>query len=149
MLWNQSAAQLVCPTVVYEDELIRSGGTDTIEPLDAPPYVRIRRRLAGMPVSLIADTEPQPSVTASLACCLMPREVARGLAAAMPVTTTPSMQEADLFLKLRQDGFASFWMPGARVYAADLTLPDSPESGARVGQLVDGWCLRARITGEV
>ena len=55
----QVAGGMTCvsPTVVDQDELIRFGGTDRIERLDRPPYVRVRRRLAGMPVSVIGVTE--------------------------------------------------------------------------------------------
>jgi hypothetical protein len=138
----------VSPTVVYEDESIRFGGTDGIEKLDVTPYVRIHRRLAGMPVSLIAAHEPEPTVTASLACCLLPREAVRALGPTMGVTATSSMQEADLFLRLRRNGVKSIWSPKAQVYAADRpSLEVSPNSG-RVGRLVDGWCLRARLAAE-
>ena len=139
----------VSPTVVYEDESIRFGGTDAIEKLDVTPYVHIRRRLAGMPVSLIADVEPQPSVTASLACCLIPREAIRRLGSDIGLAATPSMQEADLFLRLLRNGVRSIWTPAAQVYAADRPPTDVSENAGRVGRLIDGWCLRARLEAEL
>jgi hypothetical protein len=139
----------VSPTVVYEDESIRFAGTDAIEKLDATPYVRIRRRLAGMPASLIGAVAPEPSVTASLACCLMPREAIRVLGPTIGLTATSSMQEADLFLRLRRNGVKSIWTPTAQVYAADVPSTDASENGGRVGRLVDGWCLRARLAAEI
>ncbi len=102
-----------------------------------------------MPVSLITATEPEPSITASLACCLMPCEAIRGLGVATAGATTPSMQEADLFLRLRRNGVKSVWTPTAQVYAADRSLPEASENGGRVARLVDGWCLRARLAAEV
>jgi hypothetical protein len=147
----ESSGGMACvsPTVVYEDESIRFGGTDGIEKLDVAPYVRIRRRLAGMPASLIAAVEPEPSVTASLACCLLPREAIRVLGPAIGLAATSSMQEADLFLRLRRNGLKSIWTPTAQVYAADRPGPELSENSGRVGRLVDGWCLRARLAAEV
>jgi O-antigen biosynthesis protein len=139
----------VSPTVVYEDESIRFGGTDAIERLDVTPYVHIRRRLAGMPVSLIAAVEPEPSITASLACCLMPRDAIRLIGPAIGLAATPSMQEADLFLRLLRNGVRSIWTPAAQVYAADRPSTDVSVNAARVGRMVDGWCLRARLAAEL
>jgi hypothetical protein len=139
----------VSPTVVYEDESIRFSGTDGIEKLDVTPYVRIKRRLAGMPASLIATVEPQPSMTASLACCLLPRAAIRQLGPAIGLAATSSMQEADLFLQLRRNGVKSVWTPAAQVYAADRPSPEISENGGRVGRLIDGWCLRARLAAEL
>ena len=139
----------VSPTVVYEDESIRFGGTDAIEKLDVTPYVHIRRRLAGMPVSLIAAVEPEPSMTASLACCLIPREAIRRLGADIGLAATQSMQEADLFLRLLRNGVRSIWTPAAQVYAADRPATDVSENAGRVGRLIDGWCLRARLEAEL
>ena len=67
----------------------------------------------------------------------------------MGVAATPSMQEVDLFLRLRRNGVKSIWTPTAQVYAADRPLPDVSENGGRVARLVDGWCLRARLAAEV
>ncbi|MDR3531679.1 MAG: hypothetical protein P4L90_14155 [Rhodopila sp.] len=145
---NSDGMTCVSPTVVYEDESIRFGGTDRMEPLDSAPYVRIRRRLAGMPVSIIGVTEPEATVTASPACCLMPREAIRGHGTPTSITATASAQEAVLALLLRQNGVKSIWTPAAQVYAADAPLTEAHENTARVGQLVDGWCLRARLSAE-
>ena len=139
----------VSPTVVYEDESIRFGGTDAIESLDVMPYVRIRRRLAGMPASLIAAVGPEASITGSLACCLIPREAIRVLGPAIGLATTASMQEADLFLRLRRNGVNSIWTPTAQVYAADQPSTEASGNGGRVGRLIDGWCLRARLAAEL
>ena len=139
----------VSPTVVYEDYSIRFAGTAAIEKLEVAPYVHIRRRLAGMPVSLITAVEAEPSTTASLACCLIPREAMRALGAATGVAATPSMQEADLFLRLRRNGVQLLWTPAAQVYAADRSHSEAADNGGRVARLVDGWCLRARLAAEV
>ena len=139
----------VSPTVVYEDESIRFCGTDAIEKLDVTPYVHIRRRLAGMPATLITAVEPQPSVTASLACCLIPHDAIRLLGSCLGLATTPSMQEADLFLRLLRNGVRSIWTPAAQVYAADRPPTDVSENAGRVGRLIDGWCLRARLEAEL
>jgi hypothetical protein len=134
--------------VVYEDESIRFGGTDRIERLDIAPYVRVRRRLAGMPVSIIGVTEPEPTVTASPACCLMPREAVGGEGSTKSITGTASMQEITLSLLLLQNGARSIWTPAAQVYAADGPMTEAHENTARVGQFVDGWCFRARLTAK-
>jgi hypothetical protein len=146
----ETAGGLTCvsPTVVYEDESIRFGGTDRIERLDIAPYVRVRRRLAGMPVSIIGVTEPEPTVTASPACCLMPREAVGGEGSTKSITGTASMQEITLSLLLLQNGARSIWTPAAQVYAADGPMPEAHENTARVGQFVDGWCFRARLTAK-
>jgi O-antigen biosynthesis protein len=135
----------VSPTVVYEDESIRFGGTDRIESLDRPPYVRIRRRLAGMPVSIIDVTEPEPTVTASPACCLVPREAVHRTGMLTNTTASASMHEIVLSLLLSHNGAKSVWTPAAQVYAADAPATDIHENTVRVGQLVDGWCLRASL----
>ncbi len=146
----EAAGGMTCvsPTVVYEDELIRFGGTDRIESLDRPPYVRLRRRLAGMPVSVIGVTEPEPTVTASPACCLLPREAVRANDTPTGMTATASMQELTLSLLLQQNGVKSIWTPAAQVYAADAPPTEVHENTVRVGQLVDGWCLRARLAAK-
>jgi hypothetical protein len=138
----------VSPTVVYEDESIRFGGTDRVEPLDRSPYVRVRRRLAGMPVSIIGTTEPAPTVTVSPACCLMPREAVSGYGIPTSATATVSMQEVTLSLMLKRNGIKPVWTPAAQVYAADAPLASVHENTARVGQLVDGWCLRAGLAAK-
>jgi hypothetical protein len=146
----ETAGGMTCvsPTVVYEDESIQFGGTDRIEALDNAPYVRIRRRLAGMPVSIIGVTEPQSTVTASPACCLMPREAVLGLGLPTSMTASASMQEITLSLLLRQNGVTSIWTPAAQVYAADTPVTDAHENTTRVGQLVDGWCMRAHLASK-
>ena len=135
----------VSPTIVYEDESIRFDGTDRIEPLDHAPYVRVRRRLAGMPVNTISAIEPEPTVTISPVCCLMPREAVLGQVAPCAITTTAWMQEITLSLMLQRNGMTSIWTPAAQVYAADAPLAAFHENTSRVRQLVDGWCSRATI----
>jgi hypothetical protein len=146
----ETAGGMTCvsPTVVYEDESIRFGGTDRIEQLDSAPYVRIRRRLAGMPVSIIGVTEPATTVTVSPACCLMPREAVRPQGTPTNMTGAASLQEITLSMLLRQNGVSSIWTPAAQVYAADTPSGAAHENTARVGQLVEGWCLRARLVGK-
>jgi len=39
----------------------------------------------------------------------------------------------------------SIWTPAAQVYAADAPPTEAHENTVQVGQLVDGWCLRARL----
>jgi O-antigen biosynthesis protein len=147
-LETAGAMTCVSPTVVYEDESIRFGGTDRIEQLDSPPYIRIRRRLAGMPVSVIGVTEPETTVTVSPACCLMPREAVDTPATPANLAGAASMQEITLSMLLRQNGVTAIWTPAAQVYAADAPLTAAHENTARVGQLVEGWCLRARLVGK-
>ncbi len=146
----EAVGEMTCvsPTVVYEDESIRFGGADWIEALDSAPYVRVRRRLAGMPVSIIGAANPEATATASPACCLMPRQAVLGDGTLKSVLAAGSMQEVNLSLLLRQNGITSMWAPAAQVYAADAPLTDAHENTVRVGRFVDGWCLRARLAAE-
>lgn len=138
----------VSPTVVYEDNSIRFGGTDGIVPAARAPYVTINRRLAGMPIASISGRDVQSSATVNPACCLIPREAvcAKGEPAIIPASG--SMQEAALSLFLRGNGASFLWLPAAQIYAADAPEADVHENTARVGQVVDGWCLRARLNAE-
>lgn len=138
-------ATCLSPTVVYEDESVRFGGSDAVERLDAAPYVRIRRRLAGMPVSMVRSSEAEASETVSPACCLVEREVVRRQGASM--ATTSAAQEIALSLMMKQSGAVLAWLPAAQVYAADPAAGDVHENTVRVGHLVDGWCMRAHLEG--
>jgi hypothetical protein len=64
------------------------------------------------------------------------------------MSATPSMQEVTLSLLLRRNGVAAVWAPAAQVYAADAPRTEIHENAARVGQLVDGWCLQASLAAK-
>jgi hypothetical protein len=139
-------ATCISPTVVYEDNAVRFGGSDRVERLDVSPYARIKRRLAGMPVSLIRATEIKPSATVSVACCLVRRDVLPRQAA-VAMATSPPAQEVALSMLMKQSGVALAWLPLPQVYAADLSTADMNENTVRVAHLAEGWCLRARLEG--
>jgi hypothetical protein len=139
------AMTCVSPTVVYEDDSVRFAGTDGIIPASSAPYVTISRRLAGMPLASVAGRDAQPSATVNPACCLIPREVVDNIRQPAIAPASPSMQEAALSLLLRANGASFLWLPTGQIYAADVPESGIHENTARVGQMVDGWCLRARL----
>jgi GT2 family glycosyltransferase len=144
-LQASGGACCVSPTVLYEDDSIRFAGADAIEPLQAAPYVRVRRRRAGMPASLAGLGKPETSFAASLACCLMPAAIIDAIGGARRAMATASGEEAELFLRVQLAGIKCVWAPAAQVYATDEA--EAGQSGAqKVGSLIDGWRLRARLT---
>ncbi|WP_439578546.1 hypothetical protein, partial [Elioraea sp.] len=61
------ACGVAVPMLLYEDGSVRSLGFDAIEPSAAPPYLRVRRRAAGLPASSIGTETARPCLGAALA----------------------------------------------------------------------------------
>ena len=128
-------------TVLHEDNSIAYAGVSGIEALGTAPYVRVRRFMAGMPAAMIEGGEGGRSRAASVDCCLFTRAALEALSGPDPIAATRRGEETGLFIQLREAGVAMHWLPVAHVFAAE----DAPRVAHEqaVGELVDGWCLRA------
>jgi len=102
--------------------------------------------MAGMPGSMIAGAGGGETLAASLHCCLFTRAALEPISGPNPVAATKRGEETGLFIQLREFGVTMHWLPVAHVFAAEDT-PRVAEEQA-VGELVDGWCLRARLTAR-
>ena len=100
-----------------------------------------------MPASLAGLGASETSFAASLACCLMPREIINAIGGASRAMATASGQEAELFLRMQQIGVKSVWTRDAQVYATEEAEAGASEA-QRVGSLIDGWLLRTRLTAR-
>ncbi len=144
---EHGGAACVSPTILYEDDSIRFAGFDGVEPLDAEPYVQLHRRLAGLPSAFAAPGPARPTAGVSAACCLIPRQVLLALGGDPVIATTPWAQEIDLLLRLRHAGASCLWAPAVQVCASE-DVGSGTDMQQRVGSLVAGWCLRARLAAE-
>ncbi len=137
----------VSPTVLYEDDSIRFAGFDGVEPLDMEPYVQLHRRQAGLPSNFAAPGPARETAGVSATCCLIPRQVLAMLGSDAAMTATPWAQEIDLLLRLRRAGASCLWAPAVQVCASE-DAGSGTDMQERVGRLVAGWCLRARLAAE-
>jgi hypothetical protein len=140
------APRCACPTILYEDMSVRYGPVHALEAPDGPPWLGASSAFAGFPAALLPEqTALEPVLIGSLACCLVPRAALERAGGAQRGLATAWGTEIAFFLRLREAGVATVWVPKARLVVPE-TEPPATGGAATVGRLVDGWCLRAQAT---
>jgi hypothetical protein len=137
-----------CPTILYEDMSVRYSGISGMEATDCAPWISVRSEFAGFPSALVPGGDAaEPALIGSLSCCLVPRAALERAGGARRATATEWGAGTAFFLRLREAGVATVWVPGVRVVVPEA---GGGESGAAAaGRMVDGWCLRATAAGMV
>ena len=133
-------AACLCPTLLYEDFSVRCTGVRAVQALPHAPWFATRQPDAGLPAALLRGQAVQPVLAGSLACCLIARRALTAVGGAARASAGAAAEALDLFFRFRRAGLVCLWVPDAVLYAPDAAEP-AGDALARVGRLVDGWCL--------
>ncbi|HYM33354.1 MAG TPA: hypothetical protein VEU47_18795 [Candidatus Cybelea sp.] len=147
-LGDGSVPACASPTLLYEDWSVRYAGIDGVRFLDVPPFADATSARAGYPRGWSRAEAPKVTLAASLEACALTRsafEKAQGFAGAFALTGNAGL---DLFLRMRTAGVRMSWVGEVELYGLDDAV-DAGEYWRRTGEMVDGWCLRARWQGRV
>jgi hypothetical protein len=140
----EAAPQVLAPTLLYEDGSVRSTGFTDVVAEAAPPFFRLRRPFAGLPVAALTR-EGAARRGAALAGALVTR-AAHALAGGFArFGLRSTAQEAGFFLRLGDAGGACRWVPEVSVVAPEARTPPAPWQEA--ARLADGHALRALWCG--
>lgn len=145
--WRKALAQrvaggvaaVVAPLLLYEDGSVRSFGIEAITPLATSLYLRVSRRCAGLPASLVTERAARSCLATALCSAMVSaraREAAGGFAAA---GLTAAGQELAFFLRLAATGGACMVDPALVVTAPEAAEPD--EDWPRPARLAEAIVL--------
>ncbi|MCU0946179.1 MAG: hypothetical protein MUF65_12530 [Rubritepida sp.] len=140
----EAAPQVLAPTLLYEDGSVRSTGFTEVVAETAPPFFRLRRPFAGLPVAALAQ-DGAARRGAALAGALVTR-AAHALAGGFArFGLRSTAQEAGFFLRLGDAGGTCRWVSQVAVVAPEARMPPAPWQEA--ARLADGHALRALWCG--
>jgi hypothetical protein len=128
------------PMLLYEDGSVRSLGFDAVEPAAAPPYLRVRRRAAGLPAAALGGEVARPCLGAALAGAMVSARAHREAGGFCGFGITASAQELAFFLRLAARGGRCVALPSLPVVA-----PEPAERGApwrSAARLAEGLALQ-------
>jgi hypothetical protein len=138
-LASMPAAAVAFPTTLYEDSAVRSIGVSAIERLQAPPWSRVRRPLAGHPAAGII--EPcQRLAAGSLGGAAVSRaawHAAGGFAGGGILATA---QEIAFFARLSRAGGCFMHSAAVQVFAPG-SIASVPARWRQAAELADGWLM--------
>lgn len=140
------ACGVAVPMLLYEDGSVRSLGFDAIEPSAAPPYLRVRRRAAGLPASSIGTEAVRPCLGSALAGAMVSARAHREAGGFCSFGITAAAQELAFFLRLAARGGRCVALPSIPVVAPEPGAGSEPWRGA--ARLAEALALQRLIPGS-
>lgn len=134
----------LAPTLLYEDGSVRSAGFTDVVAEAAPPFFRLRRPFAGLPLAALkADAGARRG--AALAGALVTRAAHARTGGFARFGLRSAAQEAGFFLRLGDAGGECRWVPEVALVAPEARSPAAPWQEA--ARLADGHALRSLWCG--
>jgi len=135
---------VVMPTVLYEDLSVRSTGFTSVRGENGPPYVRLGRPFAGMPLASVAATGDDRRGGLLAGAVVTRAAHARGGGFAQFGLRTEA-QEVAFFLRLGDAGGRCRWDGAIAIVAPEARERAGP--GAEALRLAEGHAMRALWCG--
>lgn len=140
--YETKRGSIISPTLAYEDHSIRWAGSTS---LDRPDHLQ-SSRYAGYPVGAVNRLKLTRVATASLECCILPRDALVEDTGVSPTYLGASLKGLDLALRLSGRGYESYWLPALQMLGSDEVSGAGSAATARFVERVDRTLFRARWT---
>jgi hypothetical protein len=139
-------ACVAAPMLLYEDGSVRSLGFDAIEPAAASPYLRVRRRAAGLPAASVSAAGPRPCLGTALAGAMISARAHQEAGGFCSFGMTAAAHELAFFLRLAACGGRCVTLASIPVTAPEPTERIAPWRSA--ARLADALALHGLITAS-
>lgn len=143
---HDGTAVVSAPMLLYEDGSVRSLGFDAIEPAAVAPYLRVRRRAAGLPVTAISAAGSRTSLGTSLAGAMVSARAHHEAGGFCSFGVTAMAHELAFFLRLAANGGRCVTLASIPVTAPEPAERSAPWRNA--ARLADALALRRLIAGR-
>ncbi|OWZ91558.1 hypothetical protein B9J07_21080 [Sinorhizobium sp. LM21] len=138
--YEAKTGSIISPTLAYEDHSIRWAGSTS---LDRHDHLQ-SSRYAGYPVGAVNRLKLTRVATASLDCCILPREALLEDAGLSPTYLGAALKGLDLALRLSGKGYEAYWLPSLQMVGSDEVPGAGSAATARFVERVDRTLFRAR-----
>lgn len=143
---RDDAVGVAAPMLLYEDGSVRSLGFDAIEPAATAPYLRVRRRAAGLPATSVSAAGPRPSLGTALAGAMVSARAHQEAGGFCSFGVTSATHELAFFLRLAAQGGRCVTLASIPVTAPEPTERVAPWRNA--ARLADALALHGMIAGR-
>lgn len=139
-------ACVAAPMLLYEDGSVRSLGFDAIEPSAASPYLRVRRRAAGLPAASLDAAGPRHCLGAALAGAMVSARAHQEAGGFCAFGMTAAAHELAFFLRLAARGGRCVALAAIPVVAPEPT--ERPEPWRNAARLAEALALHGLIAAS-